>query len=269
MGRVGAAFTAQVISWSGIASYGALAVGAPTGVWLDNRFGPWALGVVGIAAALAGASWASTIAAVPVQAGKGLPVRRVFGKVFPYGLGLALGGIGFGTIASFLALYFASRTWPDAAWSLSLFGVSFVAARLLFTNTINRWGGHPVALASLAIECLGLIVLCLAPNPAAAHLGVALAGCGFALVFPALGVAAVRHVLPQSRGSALGLYTAFVDLSMGMSGPIAGAIVSLFGYATIFLFAAVMTAFAGTLVLTLWWRKEKRGKREIGPSGRS
>src|SRR5262245_21926717 len=36
IGRVGEACTAQVISWSGIASYGALAVGAPTGVWLAN-----------------------------------------------------------------------------------------------------------------------------------------------------------------------------------------------------------------------------------------
>jgi hypothetical protein len=88
MGRVGAAFTAQVISWSGIASYGALAVGAPTGVWLDSRIGPWGLGVIGIVAALAGIWWASTIAAVPVQPGKGVAFRRVLGSVFPYGLGL-------------------------------------------------------------------------------------------------------------------------------------------------------------------------------------
>jgi MFS family permease len=242
MDRVGAAFTAQVISWSGIASYGALAVGAPSGVWLDSRIGPWALGVVGTVVALAGIWWASTIAAVPIQPGKGVPFRRVLGIVFPYGLGLTLGGIGFGTIASFLTLYFASRHWQDAALSLSLFGVSFVAARLLFTNTINKWGGYRVALVSLAVECSGLILLWLAPSSAAAHAGVALAGCGFSLVFPALGVEAVRNVSPQSRGSALGVYTAFVDLSMGISGPIAGAIVSVLGYPPIFLFAAVMAA---------------------------
>jgi predicted MFS family arabinose efflux permease len=257
MGRVGTAFTAPAISWSGIASYGALALGAPTGVWLDSRFGLWAVGMVGIVAALAGILWASTIAGVATQPGKGLPFRRVLGIVLPYGLCLALGGIGFGTIASFLLLYFANHHWPDAALSLSLFGVSFVAARLLFTNTINKWGGHPVAMVSLAIECSGLILLWLAPNSAAAHGGVALAGCGFALVFPALGVEAVRNILPQSRGSALGVYTAFVDLSMGISGPIAGAIVSVLGYPPIFLFAAVMAALAAALQITLWKTKER------------
>ena len=147
--------------------------------------------------------------------------------------------------------------WPNAALSLSLFGGSFVAARLLFTNTINKWGGHRVALVSLAIECAGLVLLWLAPSSAVAHAGVALAGCGFSLVFPALGVEAVRKVSPQSRGSALGIFTAFVDLSMGISGPIAGAIVSALGYPPIFLFAAVMAAAAMGLLITPWMRNER------------
>jgi len=45
IGRVGAANTAKVISWNGIASYGALAIGAPLGVWLVSHFGLWSMGV--------------------------------------------------------------------------------------------------------------------------------------------------------------------------------------------------------------------------------
>ncbi|MDP1194456.1 MFS transporter, partial [Klebsiella pneumoniae] len=41
IGRVGAENTAKVISWNGIASYGALAVGAPLGVLLVRIFGLW------------------------------------------------------------------------------------------------------------------------------------------------------------------------------------------------------------------------------------
>src|SRR5262249_16376814 len=140
IGRVGEACTAQVISWSGIASYGALAVGAPTGVWLANGFGLGAIGVVSVVAALAGLFWATAIGAIATVPGKSLLFGHVLGQVFPYGLSLALGGIGFGTIASFITLYYGGRHWQSAGLSLSVFGVAFVTARLLFANTINKWG---------------------------------------------------------------------------------------------------------------------------------
>jgi len=83
IGRVGAASTAQVISWSGIASYGALAVGAPMGVWLANSSGVGAIGVVSVVAALGGLLWATGIGAIPILPGKGLSFRHVLGKVLP------------------------------------------------------------------------------------------------------------------------------------------------------------------------------------------
>jgi Major Facilitator Superfamily len=237
---MGATYTAQVISWNGIASYGALATGAPFGVWFEHSFGLGAIGVVGVVAALAGLIWASAISTIPILPGKGLAFRHALEKVFPYGLGLALGGIGFGTIASFITLYYASRHWQYAGLSLSLFGVSFVAARLLFANTINKWGGCRVAIVSLACECSGRILLWLASVPAVAQAGAALTGFGLSLVFPALGAEAERNVPAHDRGSALGVYIAFVDLALGISGLIAGVIVSALGYPPIFLFAAAM-----------------------------
>jgi predicted MFS family arabinose efflux permease len=111
------------------------------------------------------------------------------------------------------------------------------------------------------------MLLWLAPNSAAAHAGVALTGCGFSLVFPALGVEAVRNVAPQSRGSALGIYTAFIDLSLGVSGPVAGAFVSTLGYPSIFLFAAVMVVAATGMLIALYWKAlrapETGGHHEI------
>ena len=77
-----------------------------------------------------------------------------------------------------------------------------------------------------------------------AFAGAALTGFGFSLVFPALGVEAVGCVTPENRGSALGIYTAFADLSLGLTGPIVGLIVAGLGYSPIFLFAAVMAAAA-------------------------
>ena len=257
MGRLGTAYTAQVISWSGIASYGALAAGAPSGIWLENNFGVGAIGVVSVATVLVGFLGAMAISAIPILPGKNLAFRQVLRKVFPYGLSLALGGVGFGTIASFITLYYANRHWQNAGLSLSLFGVSFVTARLLFASTINKWGGYRVAIVSLAFECSGLALLWLASVPAAAQAGAALTGFGFSLVFPALGVEAVKNISAHNRGSALGIYTAFVDLSLGISGPIAGAIVFSLGYPPIFLFAAAMAGSSMALAIALYyWRAE-------------
>ncbi|MFP3519833.1 MFS transporter, partial [Pseudomonas sp. SIMBA_077] len=78
--------------------------------------------------------------------------------------GLALGSIGFGTIATFITLYYATRHWDNAVLCLSLFGASFIGARLLFGNLINRLGGFRVAIACLSVETLGLLLLWLAPD---------------------------------------------------------------------------------------------------------
>jgi MFS family permease len=267
IGRVGAVYTAQVISWSGIASFGALAVGAPFGVWIENNFGLGAIGVVSVAVTLAAFLWASGIRAIRIERGKNLGFGQVLGRVFPYGLSLALGGIGFGTIASFITLFYANRHWQNAGLSLSLFGIFFVAARLLFADTINKWGGYRVAIVSLVFECSGLILLWLASAPAMAHAGAGLAGFGFSLVFPALGVEAVRNVPTHDRGTALGVYTAFVDLSLGISGPIAGVIVFALGYPPIFLFAAVAAGCSMALLLRLYRKRAESDDIANVPSG--
>jgi MFS family permease len=255
MGRVGAGSTAQVISWAGIASYGALAAGAPISLWLENTFGVAAIGVASVVVSVIGFSAAMTIGGVPILSGDELRFGRVLRTVFPYGLALALGGIGFGTIATFTTLYYASRQWNNAGLALVLFGASFVAARLLFVGTIDKWGGFRVAIVSLAVESGGLLLLWLGAVPSVALAGAALSGFGFALVFPALGVEAVRAIPAHSRGSALGVFTAFVDLSIGVSGPIAGFIVSALGYPPIFLFCAAMAAMSVAFLITLSWKQ--------------
>ena len=249
--RMGDIHQAKVISWNGVGSYGGMAVGAPVGVLLENHYGLGAVGFASIAISAAAALWAATIPRVAAYQKPPLAFAKVLKKVTAEGIGLGLGGIGFGTIAAFITLFYASRNWADASLSLTLFGVAFVAARLLFAWTVTKWGGYPVAMISLAIECAGLLVLWRAPAPLAARIGATVAGFGFSLVFPALGVEAVKKVPVESRGSALAIYTAFIDLSMGIAGPIAGAIVSAAGYPPIFLFAAVAAVLGIALLLKI------------------
>ncbi|WP_236236400.1 MFS transporter [Pseudomonas faucium] len=260
IGRVGADNTAKVISWNGIASYGALAVGAPLGVLMVKSLGLWSMGasIIGLGAIGLLLAWPKR--AAPIVSGVRLPFLRVLGKVFPHGSGLALGSIGFGTIATFITLYYASRGWSNAALTLSLFGASFIGARLLFGNLINRIGGFRVAIACLSVETLGLLMLWLAPSAHMALAGAALSGFGFSLVFPALGVEAVNQVSAANRGAAVGAYSLFIDLSLGITGPLVGAVASGFGFASMFLFAAA-AACCG-LVLSLYLYRQARRTRE-------
>ncbi|HEY1610887.1 MAG TPA: MFS transporter [Paraburkholderia sp.] len=256
IGRVGTANNARVISWNGIGTYGALAIGAPLGVVLARYCGFWILGVVVIALAALGYWLTQPLAPVPIVHGERMSYRSVFTRVLPYGLGLALGSAGFGSIATFITLFYAARHWPNAALSLTVFGTMFIGARLLFANSIGRFGGFRVAIASFSCECVGLLLLWLAPIPQVALAGAALTGFGFALVFPSLGVEAVGLVPAASRGAALSAYSVFLDLSLGVTGPLAGFIANVFGYATVFLFAAASAAAGIALTVTLYRRSQ-------------
>ena len=253
---VGSEHTALVISWNGICTYGALAIGAPLGVYLERIFGFWSIGVFVVLLGFAPIVMALRMPRVPVTHGEKLPFHRVFRRVAPYGLGLALGSVGFGVLATFITLDFAHRGWSGAAFALTLFGAFFIFARLLFAHAINRFGGYIVSTICFSTELAGLLVLWLTHSEAVAFAGAALTGFGFSLIFPALGVEAVRHIPPQDKGTALGAYGVFMDFSLMVIGPAAGAIISGFGYPPIYLFAgcSVLTA----LGLTQWLASRER-----------
>ena len=111
-------------------------------------------------------------------------------------MALALGGIGYSVLATFVTLFYISRHWnPNgAALCLTAFGVAFIAVRLLFIHAISRFGGFRVSLVCFVVESLGVLLLWSANSPWMASCGAALTGFGFSLVFPALGVEAVKRV---------------------------------------------------------------------------
>jgi MFS family permease len=233
----GPEFTAKVISYNGVSTYGALALGAPLGVVMAQQWGIASLGLLTMVVCGASFLMASGKAPVAVVPGEHLPFRDVLGRVTPHGMGLALGGVGYSALATFVTLFYASRHWNGAALCLTSFGVAFIAARLLFIRTISHFGGFPVAKVCLVVESLGVFLLWRAVSPWMAFGGAALAGFGYSLVFPALGVEAVERVPERNRGTALGVYTVFADVSFFMVGPLAGAVIGWFGYASVFLFA--------------------------------
>ncbi|WP_413991820.1 MFS transporter [Labrys okinawensis] len=257
IGRVGPDKTARIIAWNGVSTYGALAVGAPAGVAITGLFGFAGIGIAVMVLAVVGFALALPKPATAMTARDNLlSFRSVLLRVLPHGTALALATAGFGTITTFVTLFYAARQWDGAAYALSAFGLAFIACRLSFADTINRRGGFPVAIISLVVQVAGLVVVWGAIGPMIGIVGAAVTGLGFSLVFPAIGVEAVRRVPTANRGSALGLYSMFLDVSLGITGPAAGWISSLFSEATPFLFGAVATLLG--LGITVWLATGKK-----------
>ena len=251
IGQVGAEHTARVISWNGIASYGAIAIGAPVGVMLAQETGFYAIGLALTAMAVLALLVIRTQPSLPVVRGERLPFWAAFARVAPCGLALTLASIGYGTLTTFVTLFYLERGWSGAAWCLSAFGVCFIVSRLLFVNAVNQWGGYRVAVACMAVETLGLTLLWLAPSPLLALLGAGLTGFGLSLVYPALGVEAIKQVPPTSRGAGLGAYAVFFDLALAIAGPVMGFVAAHLGYAWIFCVAALLSLVGVGLTLAL------------------
>lgn len=251
IGAVGAEHTARVISWNGIASYGAIAIGAPVGVMLVDQVNFATLGLVlSVLAALA--LWViRNKPSMPVVRGERLPFWAAFARVAPCGVGLTLASIGYGTLTTFVTLFYLEQGWTGAAWCLSAFGLCFILSRLLFVNAVNRFGGYQVAIICMTTEALGLALLWLAPSPVLALVGAGLTGFGLSLVYPALGVEAIKQVPVSSRGAGLGAYAVFFDLALAIAGPLMGAVALHLGYAWIFCIAALLSLAGVGLTLLL------------------
>ncbi|SQK74054.1 major facilitator superfamily transporter [Tatumella ptyseos] len=59
----------------------------------------------------------------------------------------------------------------------------------------------------------------------------------------------MKQVEPQSQGSALGTYSAFLDFGLGITGPVAGLLMNFAGIRSVYL--AAMLVVAGGVVLMI------------------
>jgi MFS family permease len=238
------------MSWTGIAMFAALAVGAPIGMALYHAYGLKAAMIACAVTPLIGAAIALGQPSYSALAGPRLPFHRVIGQIIREGLALLLQGVGVSGLTAFASLYFATRSWGHGGLVMTAFGVGFISVRAVLGSLPDRVSGYWIAFFSLLVEALGQAMIWAASSEIFALAGALVTGLGCALVFPALGVEALKRVLPANRGSAMGAFVAFLDIAFGVSGPVAGIIASEFGYGAIYLLGAACALAAAALVLT-------------------
>lgn len=245
--RAGAGRSGTAMSWNGMAQYAALAAGAPAGLAIYGQFGFGGIAVSTVVLPLLATSVVWGLPGVPPMGGRRMPLLSVLGRIWHPGLGLMLSGLGFAALSTFTSLTFAYRHWPAAGLALTAFGAAFIGVRLVAGGLPDRHGGRTIAVASLAVEAVGQMLMWLAPDPLVAVAGAALTGLGCALVFPSLGVEMVGRVPIENRGVALGAFAAFQDLAIGMTGPLLGGPAAIFGPPVAFL-GGLLACLAGTIV---------------------
>jgi len=251
IGLVGPQNAGKVMVWTGIAIFGAYALGAPAGVAVNARWGFAGIAVATVLLALLALAAVSGVRAVAPTATRRTPFYKVLGAVWEPGLGLALSSVGFGLVTAFIALLFAARDWGDSSLAFTAFGVAFIGARLGFGHLPDRIGGARVALVSVAIEAVGQLLIWGADTAPAAYLGAALTGFGYSLAFPAFGVEAVRRAPPQTRSLAMGAYVAFLDIALGITSPAAGAWAGAWGIGSVYLAGAVAVGLSLVVALRM------------------
>ena len=242
--------TGKVIAWVGSAMFAAFAIGAPAGAAIYSTYGFAAIALATTAAPLVTLLLVAPLPTVaPVHRAR-FSFAKVVDAVWVPGLGSALGSVGFGAVTTFVALLFANRGWANGWLAYTAYAVAFILARIFFSHVADAIGGAKVALVCALIEALGQALIWLAVRPEMALAGAALTGFGFSLVYPGFGVEAVGRVPAQSRGLAMGAYTAFLDLAQGLASPTLGLIATGASLNALFLASAITVLCAA---LVAWW----------------
>jgi MFS family permease len=236
----------------GLAVWGGLSLGPVAGELLQSNVGYDSVWILTAVLPLAGAAIAVRLPEPPRAAGSEVPGPLAF---FPRaarrpGAALALANIGYAALAGFVVLHLRARGIGAGATVFTAFAVAVFASRLALSRVPDRAGARPTATAAGLLEALGLTIIALAESLPVALAGAVVVGIGFSMLFPSLALMVVGEVGEDRRGSALGAFTAFFDIGVGLGGPLAGLTASLAGYPAVFFLAAVAALWTAALAAT-------------------
>jgi MFS family permease len=233
----------------GLAVWGGLSLGPLAGELLRSSEGYSAVWILTAALPAMGALVATQLPEPAVaRVDASLPRPALFPKAAHRpGVALALANVGYAALAGFVVLALKSRGVSGGASVFTAFAAAVFASRLVLSRVPDRAGARRTATAAGLLEALGLAVIAASHSLGMALLGALIVGVGFSMLFPSLALMVVGEVADDHRGSAMGAFTAFFDVGVGLGGPIAGATAALAGYSAVFYLSALVAL--GTAVL--------------------
>jgi MFS family permease len=230
----------RIIGLYGLAIWGGLALGPPIGELILQSASFAAVWLFAAAAPLVGACLALRIpeSFVPHPGGEPAGRQWISREALRPGLGLSLAIVGYAAMAAFVVLHLDQQGVGHGAAVFTAFAASVVGMRVIGGWLPDRFGSIPCVIGAAATEAAGLLLIAGAESMPVAVLGAVAMGSGFSLLFPSLALLVVNRVPEERRGVAMGTFTAFFDLGMGVGSPIVGAAAAIGGYEAAFVLAA-------------------------------
>jgi MFS family permease len=256
---------ARIVGLYGLAVWSGLSLGPPIGELLLHAGGYNLVWAFATAAPLLGAVIAMRIKHPFQPARRDEPRALIARESLGPGAALSLGVVGYAAMAAFIILHLKEAGLGHGAAAFTVFAVTVVITRLAGGDLPDRIGPRRTALAAACFEALGLALIALAPNLPITLAGAVAMGAAFSTLYPSLLLVVVNRVSESRRGSAVGTFTAFFDIGVGLGGPLTGAAVALGGdYSAAFWVAAACAAAAAVAIST---RLRTTSAGAVAPAG--
>ncbi|HYU60648.1 MAG TPA: MFS transporter [Solirubrobacterales bacterium] len=241
----------RIVGLYGLAVWTGLSLGPPIGELLLHAGGYDLVWAFATAAPLVGALIALRLPD-PFRPGRRDEPRALIAREsLRPGLALSLGVVGYAAMAAFIILHLDEQGPGHGAAAFTVFAASVVVTRLAAGNLPDRIGPVRCALGAAVVEAIGLMLIALAPGLPLTLVGAVAMGAAFSTLYPSLLLVVVDRVPETRRGSAVGTFTAFFDIGVGLGAPLTGAAVALGGvYAAAFWLAAACAAVSAVTIAT-------------------
>jgi MFS family permease len=228
------------------------------GIGLGPIFGEAAVDLLGFGAAWVGAA---ALAAVAGLLGLAVPETRAQGEDETWanqplihraairpGVILWANLVAMAGYFAFLPLYAPDAGLEGSRLIFLLFSTVVIAVRSAGARVPDRIGPRRASLAALVSTAVGMLVLASWPGAGGVVTGTVVLAVGQALAFPALMTLAMRGVPASERGSLVGTFGAFVEVSFALGPVLLGVVAAWIGFRGAFL-AAALVALSGLLLL--------------------
>ena len=255
----------EALSYFSLALFGGLAIGPITGETILNASSfDWVWVFAGVSALFAGAVGFIVPETRPEDAGE-TPGKLVNKAAILPGTVLATNIWALATFSSFVVLHALDIGMSGGRFVFALNSAVIIGIRLFGARLPDKLGAKKAGGSALVATMVGMIVMGAWPEPAGLYIGTFIYSIGHALAFPALMTLAISRAPASERGSVIGTFTAFFDLSFGVGAVSAGAIADALGYQGAFI-ASAFVALGGLALLLTAARNHARRASSAEPA---